>query len=236
MRKIWVIALKELQIYFKSPMAYIILVVTTTVFNGFFFAIIEENKEATLRDMFKVMEFLFVFIIPLLTMKSFAEERTSGTMEFLMTTPTTNRALVLGKYVGSLMFLGVVMLPVTIYYGIIEFYGYPDRGAVLSGCFGIFLEGALFTAIGLLASAWASSQTVAAISAYLIIFMLYFSIALMKYFTGCWEKVVRYAGTWSHLENLAAGLITAGDVIYYVIGIIFCLVWARVAIENKLWR
>jgi hypothetical protein len=90
--------------------------------------------------------------------------------------------------------------------------------------------------MGLLASAWASSQTVAAISAYLMIFILYFSVGLMQYFNGCWEKIIRYAGTWSHLENFAAGLLTIGDVAYYIIGILLCLAWTRVAIENKIWR
>ena len=98
------IAKKELSHYFKSPIAYIILVITITVFNMFFFIIIDNNQEATLRDVFKVMEFLFVFIIPLLTMKTFAEEKAAGTMEFLMTTPTKNSAIVLGKYLGSVIF------------------------------------------------------------------------------------------------------------------------------------
>jgi len=95
---------KEMAAYFKSPIAYIILIVTVSVFNMFFFIIIDTNREATLRDVFKIMEFLFVFIVPLLTMKAFAEEKASGTMEFLMTTPTTNTSIVLGKYWGSLIF------------------------------------------------------------------------------------------------------------------------------------
>ena len=77
--KILTIAKKELDNYFKTPSAYIVLVVTSVVFNIFFYMIINENREATLRDVFKVMEFMFIFIIPLLTMRIFAEEKAGGT-------------------------------------------------------------------------------------------------------------------------------------------------------------
>ncbi len=77
MNKVWTITKKELAAYFKAPIAYIILVITISIFNIFFFLIIDSNQEATLRDVFKIMEFLFVFIVPLLTMKTFAEEKAS---------------------------------------------------------------------------------------------------------------------------------------------------------------
>ncbi len=108
MSKIIAIAKKELKTYFKSPIAYIVLIITISIFNIFFFLIIDENREASLRDVFKVMEFLFIFIVPLLTMKIFAEEKSRGTMEFLMTTPTTNTSIVLGKYLGSLIFFTLI--------------------------------------------------------------------------------------------------------------------------------
>ena len=97
MGKILTIAFKELKIYFKTPTAYIILTVIVSVFNVFFFIIIDQNRESTLRDMFSLMEFMFVFIIPVLTMKLFSEEKQTGTIEFLMTTPTTDTAIVMGK-------------------------------------------------------------------------------------------------------------------------------------------
>ena len=109
MNKIITIAKKELKAYFGSPIAYIFLIITISIFNIFFFLIIDQNREATLRDVFKFMEFLFIFIIPLLTMKVFAEEKFTGTMEFLMTTPTTNTSIVLGKYLGSLIFFTLVV-------------------------------------------------------------------------------------------------------------------------------
>lgn len=236
MRKIIVIAQRELSAYFRSPVAYIVLIITLSVFNVLFFMIVDQNQEATLRDIFKVMEFMFIFIVPLLTMKIFAEERSSGTMEFLMTTPTSNAAIVLGKYLGSFLFFSLLILITTSYYFIIEYFSHPDRPATLTGFIGTWLEGALFLAVGMLTSSWSRSQIVAAISSYVILFTLYFSISFTKYFSGIAENMVRYISTTVHAENFYAGVITTGDVVYYLSGIVFCILLTRLSIETRLWR
>jgi len=236
MNKIWAITKKELAAYFQSPIAYIILIVTISVFNMFFFIIIDNNQEATLRDVFKVMEFLLVFIVPLLTMKTFAEEKAAGTMEFLMTTPTRNTAIVLGKYLGSFLFFTLIIALTSAYYFIVEFFGAPDRAAALTGYLGIWLEGAMFIAIGLLISSLTRSQIVAAICSYVVLFLLYFSMTFIQYTQGAAETVVRYVTTFSHAENFNVGLITTADLTYYLSSIIFCLVLTRISIENRLWR
>jgi ABC-2 type transport system permease protein len=236
MNKVFIIAKKELEAYFRSPIAYIVLIITISVFNIFFFMIIDQNKEATLRDVFKIMEFLFIFIVPLLTMKVFSEEKLSGTMEFLMTTPTTNTAIVLGKYLGSLIFFTLIIGLTTSYYFIIEFFAQPDRLAILTGYSGIWLEGALFIAIGILASSWTKNQIIAAMSSYVILFLLYFSITFIKYFSGLAQDLIRYIGTWSHTENFAVGLLTTADLVYYLSGILICIGLTRLSIENRLWR
>jgi len=236
MSKIFAIAQKELTTYFRSPIAYIVLIITISVFNIFFFMIIDESREATLRDVFKVMEFLFVFIVPLLTMKIFAEEKSTGTMEFLMTTPTTNTAVVLGKYLGSLIFFSFIIAVTSTYYFIIEFFGHPDRLSILSGYLGVWLEGAFFVAIGMMASSWTPNQIVAAISSYAILFLLYFSISFIKYLSGTPELLIRHVSTLPHAENFSAGLIETADLVYYVSGILFCIILTRFSIENRLWR
>ncbi|HQP11046.1 MAG TPA: ABC transporter permease, partial [Candidatus Omnitrophota bacterium] len=218
MNKIWAIAKKELSGYFRSPIAYIILIVTISTFNIFFYMIIDSNQEATLRDIFKVMEFLLVFIVPLLTMKLFAEEKASGTMEFLMTTPTSNTAIVSGKYLGILIFFTLIIAMTSLYYFIIEYFGAPDRIATLTGYIGIWMEGALFIAIGLLVSSLTRSQTIAAICSYLALFFLYFSISFIQYLHGPAEALVRYIGVFSHSENLAVGIVTASDLVYFLGG------------------
>lgn len=236
MSKILAIAKKELAAYFQSSIAYIILIVTVGIFNVFFFLIIDTNHEATLRDVFKIMEFMFVFIVPLLTMKTFSEEKASGTMEFLMTTPTTNTAIVFGKYLGCCIFFTLIMVLTLVYYFIIEYFGTMDVGATFVGYLGVWLEGAMFLSIGLFISSLTKNQIVAAICSYVTLFLMYFSLTFIQYTHGTAEILLRYMSTLTHSENFAAGLITFSDCVYYFSIIIFCLVLTRVSIENRLWR
>ena len=236
MNKIWAIITKELSVYFKSPMAYIILILTISIFNIFFYMIIDQNKEVALKDVFQVMEFMFVFLIPLLTMGIFAQEKANGTMEFLMTAPLTNTMIVVGKYLGALILFSILVAMTLVYYGIVEYFGTPDRATILTGYLGVWLEGAFFLAIGMLTSCWTRNQIVSAITSYAILFFLYFSMSFLKYFTGPLEAVIRVLGTAAHLENLAVGIITISDLVYYLSGILICLFLARLSIENRLGR
>ena len=233
MNKILAVARKELAVYFRLPMAYIILLVTTVTFNAFFFLIIDQNAEASLRDVFKVMEFMFVFLVPLLTMKAFAEEKATGTMEFLMTSPLKIRHIVVGKYLGVLGFFTLMVGITGVYYGIIEFFGTPDRLATLVGYGGVWLEGAFFLAVGLLASAWTRHQIVAAICSYLVLFGLYFCSAAVPYLDGPLREIARYLSASTHAENLAVGLLSSRDAIYYLTGIVWCLLGAGVGVVTE---
>ncbi|MBI5150004.1 MAG: ABC transporter permease subunit [Candidatus Omnitrophica bacterium] len=236
MIKIFTIVQKELCAYFKSPIACIVLVVTVSVFNIFFYMIIDQNREATLRDVFQVMEFMFVFLVPLFTMRVFAEEKSTGTMEFLMTTPTSNTAIVVGKYLGSFLFFSLIVSTTLVYYLVIEYFGHPDRAATATGILGLWLEGGLFVAVGVLASSWTRSQVIAAISSYAILFSLYFSITFSKYVSAPAQEFLQYFSTMTHAANFSVGVVAPGDVVYYLSGIFCCLFLARISVENRLWR
>ncbi|MFH0753998.1 MAG: ABC transporter permease subunit [Candidatus Omnitrophota bacterium] len=236
MSKVLSIARKELSSYFKSPMAYIILILTVAIFNVFFYMIIDQDREASLKSVFQVMEFMFIFLVPILTMRIFAGEKSTGTMELLMTSPLSNTAIVLGKYLGVLAFFSIIIGMTFVYDGILEYFGHPDRMTILTGYAGIWLEGAFFLSVGMMTSSWSSNQIVAAITSYAILFLIYFSISFMTYFSGPAEAIVRAMSTWTHLENFSSGLITAGDVVYYFSGILVCLALTRISIENRLWR
>lgn len=227
---------KELAAYFKSPIAYIILILTISIFNIFFFMIIDQNREVALKDVFQVMEFMFIFLVPMLTMGIFAEEKASGTMEFLMTAPVSNSAIVFGKYLGVLIFFSSLLALTLIYYGIVEYFGTPDRLTILTGYLGVWLEGAFFLSVGMLTSSWTRNQMVAAICSYVMLFLLYFSTSFLQYFPGAVAPMIKTLGTGGHLENLAVGIVTVSDVTYYLSGIMLCLFLTRLCIENRLWR
>lgn len=236
MNKIFALTKKELRSYFSSPIAYIVLISTLSLFNVFFFLIIDQNHEVSLREIFQLMEFMFVFLIPLLTMRLFSEEKANGTMEFLQTSPLTLTMIVLGKYLSMLIFYSLLIALTVSYYFIIEYFGAPDRMSILSGYVGIWLEGAFFIAVGLLASSWTPNQIIAAMVSYLILFSLYFSVSFTKYFTGSTESFFVQLSTSTHLENFSMGIITPSDIIYYPTGILLCLVLTRLSIDNRLWQ
>jgi ABC-2 type transport system permease protein len=235
MDKIVALIKKELYSFFSSPIAYIILIVMLSLFNIFFFLIIDQNREVSLRDVFQLMEFMLVFFIPLLTMRLFSEEKSNGTMEFLLTAPLTLTMIVLGKYLSMLVFFTLLIGLTSTYYFIIEYFGDPDPLSILSGYLGIWLEGAFFIAVGLLASSWTSNQIIAAMVSYLILFSLYFASSFTQYFSGSAEHFLIQLSTHTHLENFAIGIITPSDVVYYLAGILLCLVLTRLSIDNKLW-
>jgi ABC-2 type transport system permease protein len=235
MNKIVALTKKELYSFFSSPIAYIILIVMLSLFNIFFFLIIDQNREVSLRDVFQLMEFMLVFFIPLLTMRLFSEEKSNGTMEFLLTAPLNLTMIVLGKYLSMLIFFTLLIGLTSTYYFIIEYFGDPDLLSILSGYLGIWLEGAFFIAVGLLASSWTSNQIIAAMVSYLILFSLYFASSFTQYFSGSAEHFLIQLSTHTHLENFAIGIITPSDVVYYLAGILLCLVLTRLSIDNKLW-
>ena len=236
MNKILALTKKELHSYFSSPIAYIILILMLSLFNVFFFLIIDQNHEVSLRDVFQLMEFMLVFLIPLLTMRLFSEEKSNGTMEFLLTAPLTHTMIVLGKYLSMLIFYSLLIALTVTYYLIVEYFGDPDPSSMLSGYLGIWLEGAFFISVGLLASSWTSNQIIAALVSYLILFSLYFSTSFTQYVNGSAEHFLIQLSTHTHLENFAIGIITPSDVVYYLAGIILCLVLTRLSIDNRLWQ
>lgn len=236
MNKILAIARKETKVNFKSPVSYILMCLAIIVFNVFFFIIIDQNREATLRDMFTLMEFMFVFIIPLLTMKTVAQENESGTMEFLKTTPTSNTAIIVGKYLGVVIFFSIMLSLTLPYYLIIEFFANPDRWAIFLGYWGIWIEGLFFLSIGVMTSVWTKSQVLAAMLSYIFILTIYFAELALPYLQGLSHAVMSYLSVMGHSENLFRGLLTSSDLMYFITGTLFCLTVARLSAENRIWK
>lgn len=233
MNKVIYIAKKELLAYFKSSTAYILLALMISIFNIFFFMIIDQNREASLSDVFRVMSFMLIFLAPIITMRLFSEEKLTGTMELLMTAPISNTAIVLGKYVGVLSLFSIMICITFFYYGIIEYFANPDRLTIFSGYVGVWLEGALFLSIGLMTSSWTRNQIVAAMASLSIIFLLYFSVNISPYFSGSASALFDNINTLKHLQNFVSGSFTVSDISYYLSGILVCLVITRVSIENR---
>ena len=233
MRKIKAICVKELIYYFKSPMAYIILFLTISIFNIFFYVIIDTGKEATLTDIFRIMEFIFLFIIPLLTMRVFSEEKQHGTMEFLMTTPTRPMSIVLGKYFGVLGFYSVIVFITLGYYFILRAFSSIAFLEVMIGYCGVYLEGAMFIAIGVFVSSLSRNQILSAFVTYFGIFFLYFLSTFEQYAEGFLLESIRYVSCLSHAQNFSVGVVMLEDIVYYLSGIVLFIISTRLVMDHR---
>lgn len=215
MQAILAIAWREIYSFFVSLKAWVILTLGLALFTFFFALLLADGREASMRSMFKIMEFLFLTICPILTMGTIAEERRSGTVELLRTAPVSRTGTVLGKYLGVMAIFSLLLGLTAHFYGVLEHFGAPDRWPVATGYVGLLMEGGLLVAMGLLASSVTSSQAVAGLLTYAGCFTLYALALMAPYVPEAWVGAVTYCGLGTHTGSLARGLVEVQDLAYF---------------------
>jgi ABC-2 type transport system permease protein len=224
----WAITKKEVGSYFNSPIAYIVITI--------FFLRLFLYSEASLRGLFEMAPWAFIFFGPAIAMRLIAEEKKSGTLEILVTMPVSDWEVVFGKFLGAL-FLLMVGVALTGFYAItVAALGPLDPGPVAGGYLGLLLLGATFVAIGLLASAWTSNQVVAFIVSLAICLALWLLDDLRGYMPGGAAGIVEYLSVASHHRNLSRGIIDFRDIVYYLSAIGLCLYLCKEALASRKWR
>lgn len=219
MKTIWIIAKRELNSYFDSLIA-IIMIVLFLGFSGFFTWISGSDifliGQATLKPFFGIAYWTLFFFIPALTMRTFAEENRSGTIEMLLTKPVTDRQVILGKYLAILILVSVAIALTLPYVITISKIGNLDAGGTLCGYLALILISAAYASIGLFTSSITSNQIVAFLSALFIglFFHIIFQIIAgsMRGFLG---QVINYLSTTIHFESLSRGVLDTKDIIYF---------------------
>jgi len=219
MHAIWVIAKRELQSFFDSLIAYIILILFLG-FSGFFTWLYGSDiflvGQASLQSFFSVSYWTLFFFIPALTMRLLAEEKKSGTIELLLTKAVTDREVVIGKFLSALL-LVMIALAFTIPYVItINSIGNMDLGQVLCGYLGLLLMSAAYISIGLYASSITSNQIVAFLLTLLIgmFFHLIFDV-LAGNFSGVIGQVINTLSLSNHFDSISRGVLDTRDLIYF---------------------
>jgi ABC-2 type transport system permease protein len=242
MNRVWTIAKREFRSYFDSPVAYIAITVLL-VLTGFMFfrgatagTTYFEDNEATLRPLFEGMPLVLALFLPAITMRLFSEEKRSGTMELLLTLPVTDTQVVLGKYLSSVMFLGVALLLTLSYPITVGAIGNLDVGPAIGGYFGLLLIGATYLAIGVMTSVWTRNQIVAFLLAAAISCLFYFVDALVGL---AWEPVRPLFSAISfrfHFQNIAKGVLDTRDLFFFAAIIALALLLTRNALESRKWK
>ncbi len=236
MTKVALIAYRELKSYFSSWMAYLVAAGFLAVSGLIFYAIVMSTRQAEMRWSFHNMAVTLLFACPILTMRLLAEERRSGTMELLLTSPVTDFEVVMGKFLGAVGLLAALLAATFHLPLILVQYGSPDPAPLLTGYLGLLLVGASFMAVGLLASALTESQVVAgfmSFGALLVLLIVGWVADLTGPTTG---EVLRQVSVLSHFEDLRRGVIDTRDVIFYLSFIALCLFGAVRALESRRWR
>ncbi len=216
---VWIIAKKELNSFFDSLTAYI-LIIAFLGFSGFFTWItgsdIFMRKEADLEVFFAVSKWTLFFFIPAITMKMVAEENKTGTIELLLTKAITSRQIVLGKFLACLLLIGITLLFTISYYITVSQLGKMDHGATICGYLGLLLMSAGYIAIGLFASSITNNQIVAFLLALLIGVFFHFIFDMMAYgSTGIIGQLLSVLSVNKHYDSLSKGVLDTKDLIFF---------------------
>ncbi len=235
MHNIWSIYKKELKSYFNSPVAYIVITVFL-LFSGWFFS---SNfflmGQATVRTALTVIPLIFIFFIPAMTMRSIAEEKKSGTIELLVTMPTRDVEIILGKFFASLTLLIVAVFFTLSYVLTASLLGNLDEGPTFGGYLGLILLGSAYLAIGIFASSTTENQIVAFIIGFAIIFVFFMLDKVLIFIPTPLVSIFEYLSTDYHFNSLARGVIDTRDIIYYISLTTFTLVLAARSLESRKW-
>ncbi|MCF8237182.1 MAG: gliding motility-associated ABC transporter permease subunit GldF [Saprospiraceae bacterium] len=239
-----VIFFKEIKAFFSSLIGYIAIGVFLLLLGLLVWVFpdtsVLEYGYATLDPMFELAPIIFLFLIPAVTMRAFAEEWQTGTFELVVTRPVTTTQIIGGKYLASLVLVMIALLPTLIYaYSMIQLgspVGNLDYGASLGSFLGLILLAAVFVTIGICTSALTSNQIVAFLLGILLCFMVYWGfsyISRIPVFVGKVDDVIQQWGIEYHYASASRGVIDSRDIIYFLSVILaFLLITAR-AIQQK---
>jgi len=237
MLSVLVIAKREFNAYFTSPIAYVAISVFLVVVGLKFFIVDEffEIGRASLRSLFELLPVFFLFYLPAISMRLVAEEKRAGTFELVMTLPVTDTQIVMGKYLGALGFLVVTLLLTALYPALIWILGNPDVGIIIGSYIGVFLLGAAYLAIGIMTSAWTTNQIVGYVLGAVLAALLYFQDRLVGLFWDGARRVVEVASMGAHYENFTRGVVDTRDLVFFASVIALALLVATFSLTSRRW-
>lgn len=241
----WIILKKEVSGFLSSLIAYISMIVFLLVTGLFVWVFpdtsILEYGFSSMDSFFSVAPWIFLFLIPAITMRSFSEENKSGTIELLITRPITELQIILGKYFAGLTIVIFTLLPTILYY--ITVYqlgatkGNVDSGAVIGSYIGLIFLASSIVSIGIFASAISENQIVAFILAVFISFICYAgfdSFSKLDFF-GKVDNIIAQLGINEHYQSMSRGVVDSRDVLYFIGFIAFFILMTKTVLESRKW-
>lgn len=237
---------KEIESFLSSLIAYIVIVVFLLVVSFFLWVIsfghnIITNGYAGIDGLFVIAPMVFLFLIPAITMRMFAEEKKGGTIELLLTQPLSELQIILAKFLAGVILVVFAVLPTLVYYYSVYQLGMPpgniDTGAMWGSYIGLLFLGATFVAIGLFSSSITDNQIVSFILAALLSAFFYIGFEFiwpLDVFSNV-GLFIGSLGIFTHYESISRGVIDSRDIIYFISVIVFFLLLTRFALASRKW-
>src|SRR5579864_3897611 len=254
MRNVWIICRKELGSYFVSPVAYILLVMFGVIFGFFFwnalgFFVVEGMEmqmrgqtfpmnlnEQIIRPLLSNVSVIGLFFIPMITMRLFAEEKRTGTIELLATSPVRDLEIIVGKWLAAMLLYSSLLLFTALNFAFLFRYGHPDWKPLLVGYLGLLLQTGALLAIGTFISSTTKNQIIAGAATFGVCLLLYVFGWVAGFENATWAKVLSYASVGTHFESFVKGVIDSKDAIFYLTLIFLGLFFTARSMESLRWR
>ncbi len=254
MTNILIICRKELKSYFASPIAYLLMAIFAVIFGYFFYSATAffvmrgmesqmmgrsmpmDVNEWVIRPLLSNASVIGLFLIPMITMRLYAEEKRSGTMELLLTSPIRDIEIIIGKFIASLLMYGCIIGVSALDLASLFVYGKPDWKPILVGYLGLLLQGGALIAIGTFISTTTKNQIIAGGATFAVCLMLWVLDWVSSYEQAIWAKAISYLSVVQHFEPFSKGVIDTKDLVFFISLTFFGLFLTARSMESLRWR
>jgi ABC-2 type transport system permease protein len=253
MSNVIAIAGKELRSYFASPIAYIVVGLFALVFGYFYIVMVNffvmQSMQSAMggggamnvnRDLIHYVlqnvAVVVLFLMPLITMRTYSEEKRTGTIELLLTSPVSDLQIIMGKFLGAMALYGLMLAVTLIHIALLFVYGRPEWKPIASGYLGLLLMGGCFVSVGLFFSSLTKNQIVAAVLTFVVLLLLWVIDWMTNFAPSGVASLLNYLSITSHLDDFAKGIVDTKHVVYYLSFITFGLFLTSRAVDSERWR
>ena len=253
--KIWAIFKKEMRLYFTSPVAWVVFTIFLLIAGYFFYSIFAfftlasmqsmmnpqmgrdlNVTDSVMRPLFSNVSVILLLLLPLVTMRLFAEERRAGTIELLLTYPVRDGAVLAGKYLAAFALYAIMIALTLLYPLIVVYFARLEWGPILTGYLGLLLMGATFIAVGVFASSLTENQIVAAITTFGALLIFWILGWSADYAGGTAGKVLQFLSILEHNDSFSKGVLDTKDVLYYLNFTLLALFLTLRSLEARRWK
>ena len=254
MRNVLAIAQKELRSYFVSPIGYVVIGFFALLYGYFFVTILDyfvrqstqagqfggaqsmNVNQMMIRPLLQNVTILLLFLMPMVTMRSYAEEKRSGTIELLLTSPLSDLQIILGKFFGALALWGAALAVTLVHIGLLFVFGEPEWKPIATAYVGLLLMGGCFISVGLFISSLTKNQIVAGMVTFAVFLFLWIINWIGSFSGPTADAVTRYMSIVDQFDDLAKGVIDTSDLVYYMSFIAFGLFLTVKSVDSERWR